>query len=454
MNRSRELSALEAWWSRAPGASLAVVWGRRRVGKTALLQRFAEGRRAIFHTAAGRPTTDELRLLSAATASAVDVGIRDLNMRPFVDWDEALDVLAEVSAAEPLLLVLDEFPELVGVTPELPGVLRAFLDRVVSKTQLRLVLCGSAIRTMAAMQEERAPLYGRAELSLLVHAFEPHEAALMLSRLSPADRATVWGIVGGVPLYLTWWDPSRSIAANLRELVGTPGGRLLTESQLILATDLDAGELAGQVLRAIAVGRTKYNEIADAVRAEPARALDRLAELRLVERMVPVTEDPRRSRRRIYRITDNFLRFSLGVVDRYRAEIERGLGNTIMPALMAELDDHLGSSWEDAFRAHLRRLAADGRLAPDVVAVGRWWDAHDEIDAVVLAGRRREAVMIGETKWQRTVSASRILRVLADRARLLPRVRDPLTFAVGAREQVNDADQDVVAVTAKDIFGV
>jgi AAA+ ATPase superfamily predicted ATPase len=455
LNRERELEQVEVWWDAPPASKLALLWGRRRVGKTALLQHFAEGKRTVFHTGAGRPVEDELRILSRLAAAVIEPGFRDLEARPFVDWEDLLETLATAARDEPLLVILDEFPDLTAVSPDLENRIRAFWDRARGRTKLRLLLCGSAVRTMEAIQEERAPLYGRIDLSLLVQPFRPHEAALMLRDLSPSDRALVWGLVGGIPLYLEWWNQKASIDNNLLQLVCTPGGPLLTAGELALASELDGGELARQILYAIAAGRTKHSEIEDAVRADPARPLERLVRLGFVERMIPVTSDPRRTRLRLYRIADNFLAFGLTLVDPYRAEIERGLGRTILPVLRASLNDFLGPRYEEAFRAHLRLLAEQGQLAADVVAIGPFWKSEAdpvEIDAVALAGRAREAVLVGESKWARRVDARRIRRELERKAEALPSRREPLQFAIGARETIDNVEPDIVPVTAAEIF--
>ena len=453
VNRSAELQQLEEWWKR-PESALGIVWGRRRVGKTALIQHFAADRAAVFHTGGGRPAAAELGSLSRAAESLLGGGVRDLSSRPFVDWDDAIEALASAAADRPILLVLDEFPALIGTSPELPSLIRAAWDRLRSRTKLKLLLCGSAVSTMEAIQEERSPLYGRLDLSLLLHPFRPREAARMLPRLRPAQRALVWGLVGGMPLYLEWWDQSASIRANLARLACTPGGQLLTEGQLVLATEAEGGDLARQVLYAIAAGRTKFNEIEQAIRADPGRTLDRLVALRLVERVVPVTEDPHRTRRRVYRIADNFLAFWLGLLDRYRPEIERGLGESILPVLLDSLDDHMGGPWEEAFRGHLRRLAAAGELGDAVVAVGPFWTSAaepTEIDAVALAGRSREAVLLGEAKWAKRVNAPQLRAALERKAAALPRLADEPRYAICGRDRVDDA-AGALAVTAADIF--
>ncbi|GII03995.1 ATP-binding protein [Planobispora takensis] len=450
VGRQEQLRALKEWWE-GPDARPALVWGRRRVGKTALLQEFASDKRVVFHTGGNRTPRRELAEFSHRAAHAARSPMRDLRTRPFGNWDEAFDHLGREARDEPLLLVLDEFPEMIGQAPELEGVLRAFLDHSHGQTGLRIVLCGSAVRTMQAIQEYRAPLYGRFDLTMQLHPFRPHEAAEMLSGLTPPDRALVYGILGGMPLYLSWWRQELPVEDNLRRLACRPDARMIREGDLVLATEAGQGAHLAATLQAIADGCTKHNEIADAIGADPTRTLNDLLALRLVERLQPVTESAR-TRRKVYRITDNFLAFYLGTLSRVMPEIDRGLGETVLPVLTASLDDHMGDAWEEAFRDHLRLRAPE--IGPEVVAIGPWWrgDGQHQIDAVALSGRSRTPILVGEAKWSRKVNAGRIRAELAAKAAQLTDDPGELRYAVCARESVTDADAEVMCVTAADIF--
>lgn len=244
------------------------------------------------------------------------------------------------------------------------------------------------------------------------------------------------------------WQQAASIADNLSNLMLSSETPLYNEGKLILATELGAGPLTSQILTAIAMGRTRFHEIADAVGTDPTRTIERL-----IQRILPVTEDPAKHRRKIYRISDNFLRFYLGVLGRYRSRIEAGSLTTVLPNVMASLDDFMGAAWEDAFRDHLALRAEE--IDPETVDIGPWWrgDGQDELDAVALAGRNKAPVLVGEAKWTKRVRAPRLLDRMRARAAHLVDDPDQLRYAIAARDAVEDAPENVwTTMTADDLF--
>jgi hypothetical protein len=465
VNREQELAMLDAWFAQ-PGSRLGIVWGRRRVGKTYLLSHWAKRKRVILHIARNRPPAEELVEVSRVSAPVLSLPLRDLNTRPFTSWDDAFETFATAAEREPLIVVIDEFPELLAANPGIESAFRAIWERIGDR-MLRLVLCGSAVRTMEALQQERAPLFGRATLRLQVRPFAPYEAARMLAGLAPAERARAWGVCGGSPFYLALWNTELTVRENLTVLFGTEQGLLINEGQLILSTEEFAGgrreRIPEQVLRAIASGRTRFSEIKQVLGTDPTRALVALQELDLIERVLPVAGkiDPRRA---YYQVADNFLAFWLALVEPHRPAISRGLGRSVTTILEQQLDDFMGDRWEEAFRAHLvRALAGDERVQP-IVALGRFWKQRVakgedpcEIDAVVLSGRERRLTLAGEAKWARTEDGPRMLRTLQRKvlaSGLIAHDDPDPRFALCARERVTgDVPADALIVTAADVFG-
>ncbi|WP_117210160.1 ATP-binding protein [Allorhizocola rhizosphaerae] len=461
-NREAELAALDDWWRR-PGAQLGIVWGRRRVGKSFLLSHWGAGRRSVFHVARNRPVAQELTAVSAAVARVIKVGRRDPTQRPFVDWDDLFDTLAAAADREPLLFVIDEVPELLAADPAFASGLRAIWERM-GDSKLRLLLCGSAVRTMEQLQQERAPLYGRATLRLRLQPFTPHESARMLPGMAAADRARAWGVCGGMPFYLSLWDPADDLRGNLARLFGSEQALLLNEGDLVLSTeDFPGGgrqRLPGRLLRAIASGNARFAELKNALGTDPTRVLQATQELDLVVRMSPVgsTVD---SRKVLYRVADNFLAFWLGVVEPHRTAITQGLGKQVVRDMEHRFDQFMGDRWEEAFRAHLVRVVDELELPEPVVEIGRFWKTRArpeedpcEMDAVALMGQSRRVALVGEAKWARSEDGRRVVRSLARKVAEcgLPVDGEP-RYAVCARESVTHTDDDTLVVTAADIFG-
>lgn len=462
VNRTTELSQLGEWFSR-PGPGLGVVFGRRRVGKTWLLAKFSQNKRVVRHTVRGHSLGEELRQLSATAHAVLQLPRRSLLDRPFVSWDDTFEVLATAASTEPLLFILDEFPELLSVDPELEEELRAVWDRVgAEESNLKLLVCGSAERVMESLQEHNHALFGRADLRLRVQPFKAHEAALMLPSASASERAAAWGVCGGIPRYLALWDDRATFRQNIDRLICNEQGLLLSEGELVLSDEDLVGHagkrLPEQVLRAVATGSTSYSAIRASVNALPTRALKEMVDAHLLDRVSPVTSKSD-TKTTYYRIADNFLAFWLSCVEPHKSPIEQGLGSTVGSVITQSFDDYMGLRYEEAFRQHLRRLAGEGALGENVVRVGEWWRAQGaasddpcQLDVVVLAGRQRAPLIVGEAKWAKSVNGSSELgamkRKLLDSGLANP---DDVTFYVCARETVTRST-GMTVVTAEDIF--
>ena len=150
---------MRKWWT--SGEPLALVYGRRRVGKTWLISKFAsEHTKVVMHTGGTRSLEQELKIFSAEVARSGLGGVRDLVARPFVSWDDAFDTLASLAQNEAILVVLDEFPDIVNSDASLESILRAPIERIGWPSTLRILLRGSAIRTMESLSKEHKPLFG------------------------------------------------------------------------------------------------------------------------------------------------------------------------------------------------------------------------------------------------------------------------------------------------------
>jgi AAA+ ATPase superfamily predicted ATPase len=461
VNRTRELDELDRWWNRK-GSAMGVVWGRRRVGKSMLLRHWVRNKRVVFHVARNRPEGDELRSLSQAVAQLGIGHRRDLLARPFHDWDDAFDVLADLAQREPLLLVIDEFPELLKLNVGLESALRSIWERIDGQSNLRLILCGSSVRVMEAIQEHSAPLFNRMTLRMQVHPFRVTEIAKMLPRATPSERAAAWGVCGGLPYYLARWDDAASFRDNIGALFASDNAMLLSEGEFVLATeDLlgSSGErLAERVLRTIATGHTSFSDIRSAVTSLPTRSLAELERNRLITKVVPVTTP--NSKLTYYRVADNFLAFWLSLVEPHRPAIEQGLGASVLPVIVSAFDDYMGPRWEDAVREYVRTQAAAGRLREDIVAVGEFWrtkvgptEDPCQLDVVALVGRSRKVGVVGEAKWAKKRPAKPLVTDIQRKAAdaRLELAEHPI-WMVAAREELTGLPPGTVGVTAADVF--
>jgi len=452
VDRERELQAL-ASAAKARGGQLAIVWGRRRVGKTYLLEAFSRHRRSLYYTATQQSAPVELAAFTDAVREQLDTD----GLPPgyaFPDWATALEFVAERAGSERLVVVLDEFPYLASSTDGLESVVQRWWDQRGRRSGVMLVLCGSAVAYMTALAAAAAPLHQRATLSLSVAPLDYRAAGRFVGRLKPAERAVVYGILGGTPLYLEQWDDAVDLRANLVRLFSSPASPLVDAAELVLSGELPETEGAFRILTAVAIGKTRPGEIGDYARVAVERPLKRLTTLGILERRVPALDDPDRTKRAIYRIADPYFAFWFRFIGSHRADIARGLGAQLIERrILPGLDDYMGLLFEDLAREHARSRAAAGELEAD--RVEGWWsaDGAHEIDLVGLSGR--EVSFVGEAKWSQRAVRREVLTRLDLHAQALPGLyRAPLRLLygrTGCLEEVRN-ERGVRCFSAADLY--
>jgi AAA+ ATPase superfamily predicted ATPase len=390
VNRSEELERLQRLFD-SGDAELAVVYGRRRLGKTRLVKKALERQEnAVFYQA--RQKTRELqREQFVAAAAETFPGIEDI--RP--DWERLFRYLGDRNA----IVVLDEFPYLIEQDESLPSVLQALFDHEFDESETTFVLVGSSISTMeeAALLGD-SPLYGRASLTLDLRELPFDAATEFLPDDVSADEAIrAWSVFGGVPYYLEEIEADRSLGENIQQTVLTRHGSLRNEPEYVLRMELTEPTRYFSILEAIAGGATGRNEIAGVTGIEYNQLstyLNRLSRLRLVERRVPVTEQPERSKRSQYRLRDPlfrfWFRFLYGSSDRYDQFGDEAYERLVEP----EFGDFVAPAFEELCCEALWTLY-DGT---PIVDVGQWWYQDHEIDVVGLTDA--DTLVVGECKYQ------------------------------------------------------
>jgi AAA+ ATPase superfamily predicted ATPase len=373
IGRERELAVLSEL---ADGGDpeLFVLYGRRRVGKTELLQRFCEGRKAVYFLAAQVREKDNLRAFRDALREALDDPLlADLELP---DWSTALGYAAERAAGERLVIVLDEFPYLCEANKGVPSLLQQFWDQKGKRSTLMLVLCGSQVSFMEReVLAERSPLFGRRTGQRRLEPLTPGESIRFFDGWSMRDRLRAYGVLGGMPAYLRRFDPKRSLRKNLMREVLRPEGYLFDEVSFLLRGELTNPATYNSILAAVARGARRVGDIALAVGVDSTTAnkyLHVLRELQLVEREIPVTDpDPLRSRRGTYRIADRFLAFHFRHVQPNLSLIEAGRGERVLEeAVIPDLPHLESEALAEFVLDHLRREAGS-LIGEEIVEVGR-----------------------------------------------------------------------------------
>ncbi|QLH76962.1 ATP-binding protein [Halosimplex rubrum] len=421
-DRGDELAALETAFE-STGHEFYVVYGRRRVGKTELLKEFCADRPHIYFLAAQEAETRQREKFVETIAEYFDDRI------PRIDgWDEAFDYLGEKLATEQCIIVIDEFPYLVGENGSLPSYIQSFVDEQLRDTESMLVLCGSSVSTIESeVLGHESPLYGRRTGQIDLQPFSFQQAHDVIA-YGIEDAIRSFAVTGGTPMYLTRFDYDQPLGENIRTQILSPTAVLYNEPEFLLRTELRNPARYLSILEAVATGQTTPNEIAGRTGIDSgplSKYLQTLRRLRLIERDVPVTASPKQSKRSRYRVADEFLRFWFRFVEPNRSGIEEAPNVVYDGTIEPNLPDHVATTFEDVCQEVVWEAIRQRALGP-YSEVGRWWYGEDEIDIVGLAPDDNR-ILLAECKWTTDpVGHSLVsqLREKAERVRWGPDTRD------------------------------
>ena len=403
LNRDDDLTALEEQW-KGSDARYFVLWGRRRVGKTELLNRFVAGKRAFYFEATDTTELSQLRAFSEELASIS--GNRLLAAQPVTTWTAALAAIEQfASTGQRTVIVLDEFQFLVARQGGLETLLNTWWRTTGSELPLVFIIAGSEV-SFFRQEVLGGKMYGRRTGQRQLMPFDFHSAALFTPLYSPEDNVRTYAVCGGMPYYLATWSDSVPLQENILRNILYREGLLHDEAEFLLRQELSDPRQYFAVLEAVARGRTRNNEIVQHTGLDKAQVyqhLRTLERLQLVEQRRPATSSPT-SLKTSYAILDGYLNFYFAFVEpfvsrlRNREGAEGHLEQTVMP----RLDEFVSKpAFEYICQDYIRREERDAR------AVGSWWgnvqvaprfNEQREIDAVAVDVDGK-VIATGSCKW-------------------------------------------------------
>lgn len=420
-DRRAELETLESEF--ASGESgFVVLYGRRRIGKTELLKRFCRDRPHVYFLAAQESESRQREKFVEQIASAVDQRVPRVE-----DWPDAFDFLGDVLAERQLVVAIDEFPYLVETNDSLPSYVQGFVDESLSETDSMLVLSGSSVGVMESdVLGHESPLYGRRTAQIDLEPFSFGQASEVIE-YPMEDAIRSFAVTGGTPMYLTRFDYGRDLDENVRTNVLSPSAPLYDEPEFLLRTELRNPGRYMSILEAIATGHTTPTEIAGETGIDTgplSKYLKTLRRLRLVEREVPVTASNKQSRRSLYVVADEFLRFWFRYVGPNRSAVAEAPDVVYEESIRPDLPRHVSTTFEAVCREAVWDAIRRGAIEP-YASVGRWWYGEDELDIVALSPGD-DRILFGECKWTaEPVDGSLVtdLREKSERVRWGPETR-------------------------------
>ena len=349
-----------------------VIYGRRRVGKTALINEFCKGKPTVYFSALNASSQENLEALSKAIYTCQNP---DSTSNPtYRSYEDALEAITEMAMEKRLVFVIDEYPYLAKAEKSISSRLQHIIDHSWQDSRIYLILCGSSMSFMEyQVLGYESPLYGRRTAQFKIQALTYREITEFHPELKAADQALLYGVTGGIPHYINKLDVESNLDEALLDNLFSTSSYLFEEPENLLKQELREPAIYNSVISAIAAGASHSNEISTKVGLESgvcAKYLKVLLDLGILKKETPITEKP--GKKTIYAIDDNFFRFWYRFVPRNMSVISAGRMRLIYEqAVKRFYPDYMGLVFEKMCQEYLLRYAKD--LPILLSNVGQWW---------------------------------------------------------------------------------
>lgn len=405
IGRQRELDELNQVLAQG-GAQFLLVYGRRRVGKTTLILRWAQQTgRPVIYWVATRDTPAQVRLgFTQALWAWAYPGSQAVPR--FDSWSEVFETAAQLIGDQPVILIMDEFSYAAESDSALPSNLQAAWDHLFKDRNATIVLAGSHIGMMVELMGYHAPLYGRFTAQLPVDPLPFPALRDFLPRYPTAERVAVYAVTGGIPAYLERFDSTENIGSNIQRLFMRRTGMFRSEPFLLVGDVIRRETQTYEaVLKAVASGRRTPQEIGSMLGVTSSYLspyLKQLETLHLIDRRLPATIPPDRlgsSRSSRYHLADPYLRFYFRFIAPNLGLVEQELTGLLWERMSEQFRAFVGeTAFEELCRSWMLAQARAGRLPFVPEIVGSHWAQDVQVDVVAL-NWREQAILLGECKW-------------------------------------------------------
>ena len=381
-----------------------IIYGRRRVGKTALINEFCKDKPTIYFSALNATAQENLRTLSNSIHQYERPDAA--STAEFQSYEDAFDEISKLSAEERVVFVIDEYPYLAKSKPAVSSMLQHLIDHVWSEGRLFLILCGSSMSFMEyQVLGYESPLYGRRTAQFKIEPLTYLESAQFYPSLNYEDQALVYGITGGIPHYINQLKVRSTVDRALLDNLFDSSSYLFEEPENLLKQELREPAVYNSIIRAIAEGASRMNDISTKTGIETgpcAKYVKTLIDLGIIKKETPITE--KLGKKTIYFLTDNFFRFWYRFVPQNIAAIHSERIEKVYPyAVKQYLSDYMGLIFEKMCQEYLLYYADD--LPVNLSGIGQWWGTDSrrkkqiQIDLVGTPVEGKE-YLIGSCKFR------------------------------------------------------